>query len=97
MCKTVNGTAEVSPGWVEVYIGEILVWRSYVTDHTVVIVRPLEIVTHLLKVSGYILIKNVKFLNGTYRDVYLEFINNTVDFSVGNINYPVEIRTSKYV
>ncbi|MFN7105660.1 MAG: hypothetical protein ACK4M3_03650 [Pyrobaculum sp.] len=95
VCVTTNksGVAEVSQGWAEVYIDGVLAWRTYATGREVALIRPLEVKTYPLKADGRLVVKMVKFLNGTYRDVGLRF--NDSSFPVGNVNYEVEIKLDR--
>ena len=95
-CVITNATgfAEVPQGEVEIYVEGILVWRTHATGHEVATIYKLETLDiEPLNAGGVLTLKMVKLINGTYRDVEIQFFNNTLSKAVpvGNINYPVEI------
>jgi hypothetical protein len=90
-----TGAAETPLGVaVEIYVKGVLVWRTYTTGHDVVTVRYLEALPiQPVEASGYVVVKMVKLINGTYRDVKVEFRKNNLSepLPVGGINYQLEI------
>ncbi|MFN3803951.1 MAG: hypothetical protein ACK4SY_02740 [Pyrobaculum sp.] len=95
VCVVTNksGVAEVPQGWMEVYINGVLAWRTYAAGREVALIHPLEVKIYPLEADGRLVVKMVKFLNGTYRDVELRF--NDSGFPVGNVNYEVEIKLER--
>ncbi len=90
-----TGIAETPLGVaVEIYVRDMLVWRTYTTGHDVVTVHYLETLPiQPVEASGYIVVKMVKLINGTYRDIKIELRKNNLSepLPVGGINYQLEI------
>jgi len=101
-CSQTNatGAAETPLGVaVEIYVKGVLVWRTYTTGHDVVTVRYLEALPiQPIEASGYVVFKMVKLINGTYRDVKVEFRKNNLSepLPVGGINYQLEIYITEW-
>jgi hypothetical protein len=74
-----TGIAETPLGVaVEIYVRDMLVWRTYTTGHDVVTVHYLETLPiQPVEASGYIVVKMVKLINGTYRDIKIELRKTT--------------------
>ncbi|WP_258870419.1 hypothetical protein [Pyrobaculum aerophilum] len=96
-CVTTNATghAEVAhTGPAEVYIDGILAWKTYATGHDIVTVTYLQsLEAKPLAISGKLVVKMVKLVNGTYVDLEIPFTENTLarKLPVGNINYQLEV------
>lgn len=90
-----TGIAEIPLGVaVEIYLNDMLVGKTYSTGHDIVTINSLEALSiQPTEASGYVIVKMVKFLNGTYGDLKIEFRNNNLSRSlpVGSINYHLEI------
>jgi hypothetical protein len=90
-----TGIAEVPLGVaVEIYVDDMLVWKTYSTGHDIVTIHRLETLPiRPVEAGGYVIVKMVKFLNGTYRDLKIEFKNNSLSrpLPVGGINYRLEV------
>jgi hypothetical protein len=90
-----TGIAEVPLGVaVEIYVDDMLVWKTYSTGHDIVTIHRLETLPiRPVEASGYVIIKMVRFLNGTYRDLKIEFKNNSLSrpLPMGGINYRLEV------
>ncbi|MGC9050560.1 hypothetical protein [Pyrobaculum sp.] len=100
-CAATNatGVAEVPTGsQVEIYLGNLLVWKTYATGHDVATVKYIDTLDiGPLPASGVLVVKMAKLANGTYTDLEIPFTNNTLALSipVGNINYQLEIYITK--
>ncbi|WP_333638973.1 hypothetical protein [Pyrobaculum aerophilum] len=96
-CVTTNATghAEVAhTGPAEVYIDGILAWKTYATGHDIVTVTYLQsLEAKPLAISGKLVVKMVKLVNGTYVDLEIPFAENALarKLPVGNINYQLEV------
>jgi len=90
-----TGVAEIPLGVaVEIYVKGMLVWKTYTTGRDVVTVHYVETLPiQPVEASGYVVVKMVKMLNGTYRDVKMELRKNNLSepLPVGGINYQLEI------
>jgi hypothetical protein len=90
-----TGVAEIPSGVaVEIYLNDMLVGKTYSTGHDIVTINRLEALSiQPTEASGYVIVKMVKFLNGTYGDLKIEFRNNNLSrpLPVGSINYHLEI------
>jgi hypothetical protein len=90
-----TGIAEIPLGVaVEIYLNDMLVGKTYSTGHDIVTINRLEALSiQPMEASGYVMVKMVKFLNGTYGDLKIEFRNNNLSrpLPVGSINYHLEI------
>ncbi len=66
-----TGVAEIPPGVaVEIYLNDMLVGKTYSTGHDIVTINRLEALSiQPTEASGYVIVKMVKFLNGTYGDL----------------------------
>jgi hypothetical protein len=64
-----TGIAEVPLGVaVEIYVDDMLVWKTYSTGHDIVTIHRLETLPiQPAEASRYVIVKMVKFLNGTYK------------------------------
>ncbi|ACB39602.1 hypothetical protein [Pyrobaculum neutrophilum] len=96
-CVSTNasGVAVVPLGAeVEIYVGGLLTWKTYSSGHDVVTVSDIDHVSiSPVNASGYVVLKIVKFLNGTYGELKIPFSNNKLEraIPVGGVDYPVEI------
>ncbi|ABL88790.1 conserved hypothetical protein [Pyrobaculum islandicum DSM 4184] len=90
-----SGVAKVPQGLpIEIYIGDLLVWKTYATGYDLVTIRYIHYLDILpINTSGFIVIKMAKLRNGTYADIKIPYAENklTHPLPVGNINYPVEV------
>jgi len=90
-----TGIAEIPLGVaVEIYLNDMLVGKTYSTGHDIITINRLEALSiQPTEASGFVIVKMVKFLNGTYGDLKIEFRNNNLSrpLPVGIINYHLEI------